>query len=263
MASIFSLLLDPRVSNSQSKNIYTIDEAKAPDIVEAIKSGDVELAQGYFYIIINEDGSEELILAEQGDTYDSAFKVSGGSDEPVTVTWDNVSGKPSTFAPSAHTHVIEDVTGLQAELDGKQPSGDYATTTALSSGLAGKANTSHTHTVAQITGLQDELDSKADESDIPDISGLVTQTELTNGLQTKQDVGDYATNTALTTGLGGKADTVHTHTQSQITGLVDDLAAKLTASQAAAVNDAVDETDIVAQFNELLANLRTAGIITA
>jgi len=31
----------------------------------------------------------------------------------VSVAWGDVTGKPSTFPPSAHTHVIADVTGLQ------------------------------------------------------------------------------------------------------------------------------------------------------
>lgn len=33
---------------------------------------------------------------------------------PPAPTWGSVTGKPSTFAPAAHTHAIEDVTGLQA-----------------------------------------------------------------------------------------------------------------------------------------------------
>lgn len=32
----------------------------------------------------------------------------------VTVSWADVEGKPSTFAPAAHTHTIAQVTGLQA-----------------------------------------------------------------------------------------------------------------------------------------------------
>lgn len=36
----------------------------------------------------------------------------------------------------------------------------YATATALSTGLAGKANAAHTHTVANVTGLQDALNGK-------------------------------------------------------------------------------------------------------
>ena len=72
-----------------------------------------------------------------------------------------------------------------------QPAGDYATTTALTEGLAGKANKVHTHAVGDVTGLQSALDGK-------------------------QAKGDYATTTALTEGLAGKANKVHTHTKSQI-----------------------------------------------
>src|SRR5690606_16796268 len=32
-------------------------------------------------------------------------------------SWADVTGKPTTFAPSTHTHTIAQVTGLQAELD--------------------------------------------------------------------------------------------------------------------------------------------------
>ena len=42
--------------------------------------------------------------------------------------WGSVSGKPSTFPPADHDHAIADVTGLQSALDGKQASGNYATT---------------------------------------------------------------------------------------------------------------------------------------
>lgn len=37
----------------------------------------------------------------------------------VTAAWADITGKPSTFAPSAHDHGIADVTGLQGALDGK------------------------------------------------------------------------------------------------------------------------------------------------
>jgi hypothetical protein len=39
----------------------------------------------------------------------------------------DLSGVPSTFAPSAHSHAIADVTGLQAALDGKQDAGALGT----------------------------------------------------------------------------------------------------------------------------------------
>jgi hypothetical protein len=49
---------------------------------------------------------------------------------------------PTDYAKSSHTHSIDNVTNLQAALDGKAPS-------------------SHTHSIANITNLQTTLDSKA------------------------------------------------------------------------------------------------------
>lgn len=69
--------------------------------------------------------------------------VSGGG----SVAWADITGKPSTFTPSAHSHVIADVTGLQSALDGKQASGSYAAAT-------------HTHIIGDVTGLQAALDGK-------------------------------------------------------------------------------------------------------
>lgn len=76
--------------------------------------------------------------------------------------WVGMSGTAGTNYPMAsesHTHSISNVTNLQSTLDGKQPKGDYATSKALTDGLAGKANTSHTHAVDDVTDLQTTLDS--------------------------------------------------------------------------------------------------------
>lgn len=77
--------------------------------------------------------------------------------------WVGMSGTAGTNYPMAsesHTHSISNVTNLQSTLDGKQPKGDYATTKALTDGLAGKANKAHTHAVADVTNLQTTLDGK-------------------------------------------------------------------------------------------------------
>lgn len=44
-----------------------------------------------------------------------------------TISYGNLTGVPTAFAPSAHQHAIGDVTNLQAVLDAKQASGSYAT----------------------------------------------------------------------------------------------------------------------------------------
>jgi len=51
-------------------------------------------------------------------------------------------------AGGPHTHSVDQVTGLQAALDGKQVSGDYASSV-------------HGHAIADVTGLQAALDGKA------------------------------------------------------------------------------------------------------
>lgn len=80
-----------------------------------------------------------------------------------------LSGTAGTTTELANRADIPDITGkadttyVNAELAKKQPNGDYATNTALTSGLAGKANSSHTHTKSQIT----------DFPSIPDASTLI------------------------------------------------------------------------------------------
>ena len=44
-----------------------------------------------------------------------------------TISYGNLTGVPATFNPSAHSHSVSDVSGLQSALDGKQPAGSYAT----------------------------------------------------------------------------------------------------------------------------------------
>lgn len=68
-----------------------------------------------------------------------------------------LSGTAGTTTELANRTDIPDITGkadktyVDTELTKKQPKGDYATNTALTQGLAGKANSSHTHTKGQIT----------------------------------------------------------------------------------------------------------------
>lgn len=122
----------------------------------------------------------------------------------------------------------------------------YATATALSTGLAGKANKAHTHAVADVTGLQTALDGKqvkgdyATSKDLADgLAGkanashthtIANVTGLQAALDGKQPKGSYATTTALTDGLAGKANTAHTHTVANVTGLQDALNGKLSVA---------------------------------
>ena len=117
----------------------------------------------------------------------------------TTVAWDSVTGKPLTFAPSAHTHPISEVTGLQTALDGKQPTGAYASTV-------------HSHAISDVSGLQTALDNKSAVGhghSIGDVSGLQTA-------------------------LNGKAASVHGHVVGDVSGLQTALDSKASTSHAAA-----------------------------
>jgi hypothetical protein len=67
----------------------------------------------------------DLGNAGYGDMLKSAYDKDndGVVDSAETVPWNGISGKPSTFAPSSHTHSISNVTGLQAALDNKMAKG--------------------------------------------------------------------------------------------------------------------------------------------
>lgn len=76
-----------------------------------------------------EDGIEAVDLALE-DKQDASTALQIGTTSTTAKagdyqpTWAQVSGKPSTFAPAAHTHEIADVNGLQGALDDKLDSAD-------------------------------------------------------------------------------------------------------------------------------------------
>lgn len=131
-----------------------------------------------------------------------------------------IKNKPSTFPPSAHPHAIADVTGLQTALDGKQPSGDYATNDALTSGLATKL------------GVNDKA-----------ASAKLADSATTAG----------TANTVAWTGVSDKPSefppSSHTHPTAQITGLDAALGGKLGKTEKAAAAVVADRANAVAWDN--------------
>ena len=87
-----------------------------------------------------------------GGTYNSGdWLVSEGQgkgwtgihfDATVSVTWDEIGGKPLVFPPDDHNQEISTINGLQDILDDLSVDG-------------------HTHDISEINGLQAELDGKA------------------------------------------------------------------------------------------------------
>ena len=92
------------------------------------------------------------------------------ADASHTHAYNTLTGIPSTFAPSAHTHSIDQVEGLQEELDGKQPAGNYLT-----------ALPSHNHDDRYYT--ETESDARFVKLSGSTMGGDVTWTSTGRGLQ--------------------------------------------------------------------------------
>ena len=160
---------------------------------------------------------------------DGTLNTTGGGIAD-SVAWDNITGKPSTFTPSEHTHAVVTDTknGFMSSSDKEKldsiATGATKTTVdsalsssstnpvqnkVINSALAGKASTSHTHTIANITNLQTTLNGKANTSHTHtalQVSGLadVATSGSYNDLTNKPSIpSQYELPIASTTKLGG------------------------------------------------------------
>lgn len=147
-----------------------------------------------------------------------------------TVTWDTLQNKPSSFTPSAHSHTIANVTGLQTQLDSK-------------------ASSSHTHSIANISNLQTELNGKASASHTHAISGVTSlQAELNKKSNTGHTHDDrYYTESEVNSLLSGKTNNGHTHTIANVTGLQGQLDSKASSSHTHTI---ANVTNLQAELNK-------------
>lgn len=122
-------------------------------------------------------------------------KISNATNADA-VPWSGVTGKPSTFAPSSHTH------------DDR-----YYTESEINSKLSGKANSSHTHTKSQITDFPTSMPASdvyswAKKSSKPSYSagevGAVPTSRTVNGKA-------LSSNISLSAGDVGAAPSSHSH----------------------------------------------------
>lgn len=152
---------------------------------------------------------------------DGSITISATGELGGTVAWADVTEKPSTFTPSAHTHLSADITDLQGKLDAKQNTLVSGTNIKTINGqdILGEGNITIEGGTGDVTQeyvdekLALKVDKTAYEADkatfalkteIPSIEGLASKEELQNGLEGKQDKGDYA----LKSELSGKQDTL-------------------------------------------------------
>ncbi len=229
-------------AQSDITNLVTDLAAKIPATEKGAASGVATL-----------DGSGKVPTSQlpamgSGDMLKSTYDTDndGIVDSAATAPWAGITGKPSTFTPSTHTHAQSDITNLVAD-------------------LAGKASTTHTHPQSDVTGLVTALAGKVDTSLLGAASGVATldgsgkvpsaQLPPMGGtgdmLQSVYDTNNNgivdAAEAVPWAGITGKPSTfapsAHTHPQSDITNLVTDLAAKIPASEKGA-NSGVATLDV-------------------
>ena len=187
------------------------------------------------------DGSGSGLDADTLDgQHASAFQPAGSyltGNQTITLTGD-VSGSGTTsinvtVADDSHNHVISNVDGLQAALDGKAStshSHTIANVTGLQAALDGKASTSHSHTIANVTGLQAALDGKQAAGSYLTGNQTITLTGDVSGSGT--------TSIAVTI-----ADDSHNHTIANVDGLQAALDGKLSTTGKAADSNLLDGLD--------------------
>src|SRR4051812_32937067 len=129
-------LSKPQVNGPETENSWGVDLNSNFDKIDAW-TGPLPAR-----ITALEDSAANVVLEAPNDGQTYGRKSLGWTALDLTVDWAEILDKPTTFPPDAHTHVIPDVTGLQAVLDDK-------------------AALVHTHVVADVTGLQPALDAKA------------------------------------------------------------------------------------------------------
>lgn len=130
----------------------------------------------------------EVGLGNVDNTADSAksVKYATSAGSAGAVVWANVSGKPTTFAPSAHNH--NDLYYQKSEVDGK---------------LSGKAASSHKHGAADITSVNaSAITGTIAAANLPSFVDDVIEGYLNGGkfYKEKKTDGTYATEITAETG---------------------------------------------------------------
>lgn len=176
----------------------------------------------------------------------------GDTGSAGSTSWSAITGKPTTFPPSGHTHAIADVTGLQASLDAKQAVGTYATLvngTIPSSQLpsfvddvidvgAALPATGETGKIYFISsGANANKTYRWSGSSFVEIVGSPSSTDAVPEGSLNLYFTSARAVAAVQSQLDGKASLSHTHTIAQVTNLQSSLDGKAALSHTHSIAD--------------------------
>lgn len=148
----------------------------------------------YWNGAFNGSGNSNLQYCDRGRFGTIVTKNSGDyASAGHTHSFDSITGKPSTYTPSAHTHDDRyyTETEMNAKLDGKSNTGHthddrYYTESEIDSKLSGKSNTSHTH--SSIITVADKRNDNTTPDDY-------RNTFIFQGLKTNSKIGSPSSDT--------------------------------------------------------------------
>lgn len=167
-------------------------------------------------------------IAENANNYThpsshAASMITGLATVATSGKYADLSGKPTSMTPTAHTHAQSDVTGLV-------------------DALAGKAAASHTH--GAVTASANGMMIAADKTKLDGIAAGANKTVVDSALSSTST--NPVQNKVIDNALYGKANASHTHAQSDITGLASALNGKANTSHTHAQSNVTGLTDALA-----------------
>lgn len=111
-----------RMTDAERAKLETLEEhyCGAYASLSALSTAHPSASAGDWAILTHGSGSPATFAAWDSDNAPAAW-VDTGASAPTTIDWSSVTGKPSTFAPSAHTHSQSDITNLTTDLAAKAP----------------------------------------------------------------------------------------------------------------------------------------------
>ena len=137
--------------------------------------------------------------------------ITGLAEVATSGSYDDLTDKPTSMSPTAHTHAQSDITGLAAALSGKASTNHTHAQddiTGLADALAGKASSSHTHGAATTTA--NGMMSAADKTKLDGIATGANKTVVDSAMSATST--NPVQNKVINTALSGKANSSHTHT---------------------------------------------------
>ena len=133
----------------------------------------------------------------------AASMITGLAEVATSGSYTDLTDKPTSMTPTAHSHAQSDITGL-------------------ATALSGKSDTTHTHSAASTTA--NGFMSKEDKTKLNGIATGANKTTVDSALSSTST--NPVQNKVINTALAGKAASSHTHAQSDITGLATALSGK-------------------------------------